>query len=76
MPARRAAGSQLASSASSELVHDAEIEREIDRAGKLIADFTSRPALAYWLNVHQLCDGDLTYLERKQAEQRLIAELG
>ncbi len=34
-----------------------------------------REAKAYWLNVHQLCDGDLTYLERKQAEQRLIDEL-
>ncbi len=33
------------------------------------------PAYAYWLNVHQLCDGDLTYLERKQAEQRIIEEL-
>ncbi len=32
-------------------------------------------AKSYWLNVHQLCDGDLTYLERKQAEQRLIDEL-
>ncbi len=35
----------------------------------------SQDALEYWLNVHQLCDGDLPWLERRQAEQRLIAEL-
>ncbi len=41
--------------------------------GTLPHDFAV--AKRYWLNVHQLCDGDLTYLERKQAEQRLIEEL-
>ncbi len=37
--------------------------------------FDAQKALEYWLNVRQLCDGDLTYLERKQAEQRLIDEI-
>ncbi len=43
------------------------------RAGTPAHDFAA--AKRYWLNVHQLCDGDLPWLERKQAEQRLIEEL-
>ena len=32
-------------------------------------------AKSHWLNVHQLCDGDLAWLERREAEKRLIDEL-
>ncbi len=45
-------------------------------AGVTPADLaTFERAEAYRRNIKQLCDGDLTHLERKQAEQRIIEEL-
>ncbi len=45
------------------------------RSARLTAAVARERAETYRRNVKRLCDGDLTHLERKQAEQRIIEEL-
>ncbi len=45
------------------------------QASQLADSAPSKSPLEYWLNIRQMCDGDLAYLERKQAEQRVLVEL-